>query len=234
MRQRRGIARRPRRPPGPEWRERFGRDDPRRNERRQAFRQERTQWLRFPRLDVACGPVIQQTESSDMPRRLGDWDRGSQRVARPDPDTEFQFVIQVSARSEIGRRLLRRLALTVRPPDYPARRAHRRRSAVVCNRHVFVVRHQRILRSTDGARGVGVMDAGEEIGEVADPCGKVQNATIGVMHQPPRDGLDFPAIGSLGVQDLAHTAPQCLPSGGAGFQQRVQSPPTGCFRSIPC
>jgi hypothetical protein len=96
---------------------------------------------------------------------------------------------------------------------------------VVGDRDIFVVRHQRIFRPADGARGVRVVDAGEEIGEVADPNRQVQPATGGVMRKPAGNGADFPRIGSVGIQDVADPPTQRLPRGGTGFQQRVQVAP---------
>ena len=84
-RHRRGTAaardrRRRARPSGDaERRERVERDDPRRDRRREALREEWPERLVLPRLDVARRPVVDETEAGDV--RLGDGDRNRSRRA---------------------------------------------------------------------------------------------------------------------------------------------------------
>ena len=52
---------------------------------------------------------------------------------------------------------------------------------MIRHRHVFVVRHQRAVGPVDQARGMGVMDAGEEVREVADLHRQMQLTGAGQM-----------------------------------------------------
>ena len=54
---------------------------------------------------------------------------------------------------------------------------------MIRHRHVFVIRVQRVVRVAPAAAIGGVMDAGEEIGEIADRRRQVQPAIGGVVQQ---------------------------------------------------
>src|SRR5262249_56436521 len=92
-----GPPRRLRRLRRPERRRGFGSDDPRRDGGEKAFAEEWTQRLVFPRLDVARGPIVQQAESRDVARRVGDGNRRAQIVARADPNSELELVVETAA-----------------------------------------------------------------------------------------------------------------------------------------
>jgi hypothetical protein len=164
------IALRSREGPGVERRKRLGGHDPGRNAGGKVLSQERTERLIFPRLHVTRRPVVEQAEAENMLRRVANWDGVAEFGRRADIHAELKFEIEI-ARGTIGRRrVVRALALTARAFERGAARNDRRGAAVIGDGHVFVVRHQRIVRPKHAA-GVGrVEDRGEEVGEVADDC----------------------------------------------------------------
>ena len=186
----------------------------------EALGQERAERRGFPALNVAGGPVVQQTEPGDVGCRPVHWNRLAQRIAFADPDAQFQLVIQVPAWAEIRGFLPARLALAVRPADLPAGNPHRRGAAMIGNRHVFVVWHQRVVGAVQLAAIHRVTDAGEEIGIVADPGRQMQRTARGVVQQPRGDGRV--RIGRGAFQQFRYPPAQRAPRRGAGFQQRVQ------------
>src|SRR4030095_9487243 len=96
IRQRRRISRGPRRLRRAERRERFGSDDPGRDGGQKALAQERAERLVFPSLDVARGPIVEQAEPRDVVCRLGDRDRCAECVARADPDTKLELIVETA------------------------------------------------------------------------------------------------------------------------------------------
>ena len=80
IRQRRGIAVGPQERRRAKRLERVERHDPRRDRRREALGEKRTERLVFPRLDVARGPVVQQAHAEEV--LLGLVDRDRRRRAR--------------------------------------------------------------------------------------------------------------------------------------------------------
>src|SRR5262249_58307426 len=109
--QRGRIARGPRRLRRPERRQRLGSDDPRRDGGEKAFTEEWAQRLVFPRLNVARGPIVEQAESCDVARRVGDGDRCAQLVAEADPNAELELLVETSARAPARVRFGRTLSL---------------------------------------------------------------------------------------------------------------------------
>ena len=120
---------------------------------------------------------------------------------------EFELVVEIAARAEVGLGRGLRLALAVRPPHRRARHADRRRAAVIGDRHVLVVRQQRIVRPQHPAGIGGVMDAGEEIGEVADPRRQVHRAIGRAREQQRLHAFDLAPLGAVGIEQLRQAAP---------------------------
>ncbi len=88
--------------------------------------------------------------------------------------------------------------------------------------HVFVVGQQRVVRAELPPRVGRVMDAGEEIGVVADARRQVHRAIGGAEQQPLADGLEPRAVGTAGVQQLRDRLPQRAPRPGAEREQRIE------------
>jgi hypothetical protein len=74
---------------------------------------------------------------------------------------------------------------------------------VVTDRHIFVVRQQRIVGSKELARVGGVVNAGEEIGVVADRGGKLEAAIRRAMNKPRAQRFYPCALAAIGVENLA-------------------------------
>src|SRR5271156_1004854 len=129
-----------------EGRQGLRRDDPARSGGHEVLRQEWPKRLVFPSLNVARRPVVEQAVTGNVPRCLRDWDRLAERVSRSDPNAELELVVETPRRAKHGRVRVRRLRLSIGAMDWRARWPHRRRSAVIADRDVLVVRQQRVVR----------------------------------------------------------------------------------------
>ncbi len=103
MRERLRVVGGPRRGRRAKRLQRVERDNPRRDGRREILRQERTQRLVFPALDVARRPIVQQAHAEQMIFGMGDRNRLAHRIARTQERAEFQFVVEHSRRRIYGR-----------------------------------------------------------------------------------------------------------------------------------
>ena len=79
------------------WREGFERHDPRRYAGGKVFRQKWAEWLVFPRLDIARGPIVEQAQTENVRRRVVERDGRAQIIAHTDVYAQFQFVIHALA-----------------------------------------------------------------------------------------------------------------------------------------
>src|SRR5262249_49194586 len=98
----------------PERRQRFGRDDPRRDRGAKALAEEGAEWLGFPSLDIPRGPIVEQAESADMIRRIRNGNRRAERVAGTDPNAKLELVVEAARGAEARNGLACGLALAVR------------------------------------------------------------------------------------------------------------------------
>ena len=111
---------------------------------------------------------------------------------------------------------------------------HRRRAAVVGDRHVLVVRHERRFRPAAHSGVDGMLDAGEEVGEVAHHCRQVQDAVHRAVKELPGERLDLPAFGAVRgkqcgealAQRGTRRAPQCHQR----IERRARRGSSGLFR----
>jgi hypothetical protein len=78
---------------------------------------ERSKRRGLPALDIAGRPVVEQAEAGDVVPGFGDRDGRADVIARPDPDADLHFVIQVAARTEGWCRLVRRPVLATGLPE---------------------------------------------------------------------------------------------------------------------
>src|SRR5215472_10050165 len=222
MGQRSWITRRPRRLRRPKRRQRFGSDDPRRDSGEKAFTEEWAQRLVFPRLNVARGPIVQQAESGDVARRVRDGDRCAQLVAGADPNAELELVVETAAWPEAWVRFGRPFALAVRAAQRGAGHGDRGGAPVIADWHVFVVGQQRIVGAEQLARVGGVMDAGEEVGVVADRGRKLEAAIVGAMNDARPQRFDLGALAAIGIENVAETAAERDASLAAEREQRIE------------
>src|SRR5690606_24731304 len=94
--------------------------------------------------------------------------RRTKLVSLADKKTELHFVIKIFARNEHRRLFGVAPVLAVRPLDVRARDDDARRPPVITDRHVFVIRHQRIVRPEHRPDIRRVIDGAVEVGVIAD------------------------------------------------------------------
>src|SRR5271155_672056 len=68
--------------------------DPRRDCRREVLREEGTEWLIFPRLHIARGPVVQQAHAEEVAICIGNWDGRPEKVWLANVKRELEFVVE--------------------------------------------------------------------------------------------------------------------------------------------
>src|SRR3981189_389917 len=129
------------------------------------------------------GPLVEEREPENVLAALTDRDRLALPVAGADPHRQFELVIEIAARSVARRCLVGVLALARGPAHRHIGLAYRRGPAWIGHRNVLVVRVERIVGIAPAAAIGGVMNAGEEIGEIADRRRQVQPAIAGRMQQ---------------------------------------------------
>ena len=168
IRQRRRVACGPRVGVGAVRRQRLGGHHPGRYRGGEVLSQERAERLILPRLHIARRPIIEQAEAEDVVGRLADRHRFAEFARRADVEAKLQLEIEIARRSVAWLGVVWAFALAARPLERRAARDDRRRAAVIGDRHIFVVRHQRIVGAEHPPRVGGVEDRGEEIGEIAD------------------------------------------------------------------
>ena len=152
------------------------RDDKRRDSRREILGQKRPERLVFPRLNVAGGPVVYEAQPEDMFLRFADRDRRAQLVSLPDKKPDLHLVIETLARDKHGRSLRVAPVLPVRPLDVRPRDHYRRSPPVIPDRHIFVIRQQRIVRPKHRSDVCCVIDRAIEIRVVTDYEGRLEYA----------------------------------------------------------
>ncbi len=109
-------------------------------------------------------------------------------ISRTDPDAEFQLEIEPFTGTEGRRFRIGHLGLAPGADDWFITRADRRGTTVITDGDVLVVGQQGIIRPEQLAHGYRMMDAGVEIGIVADARRQVQGA-IGGKVQIGLDGV---------------------------------------------
>ena len=219
--------------------QRLGGDDPRRHGRAEALAEERPERLRFPLLDVARRPVVDEAEPERCARRRRAIGIGSPwRVAGTDPHRELQLVIELAARADRSAPPRRavcagRCGRRTGTPDWP----HRRGAAVIGDRHVFVVRAQRIVRVAPAPAIGGVVDAGEEIGEIADRRRQVQRAVAGACSSRSASGSALAASRAVGGEQLEDPPAQRAARRGAsaisGLRRRAADAASAATAASP-
>ena len=93
---------------------------------------------------------------------------------------------------------------------------------MIGDRHIFVVRAERVVRVAPAAAIARMMNAGEEIGELADHGRQVHRALRGRVQQPRGQRLDRGALGAVGGEQGGEPLAQREPRPGAERHQRVQ------------
>mmetsp|Transcript_4941 Transcript_4941/g.17802 ORF Transcript_4941/g.17802 Transcript_4941/m.17802 type:complete len:315 (+) Transcript_4941:3963-4907(+) len=155
-----------------EGRERVHRDDPRRDGGAEVLGQEGAERLVLPGLDVAGAPVVEQREAEGMLVGLVDGEGLAQRIAGPDEQAQLQLAVDAGAGLEHRCVGIRRLDLALGPAQLGSADDDGAAAAVVADGHPLVVGQQRVVRAKQAADGTGMVDAGVEVGVVADVAGQ--------------------------------------------------------------
>ena len=100
-----------------------------------------------------------------------DRDRLAELIASADQEAELKFVVEALARAD-NRHLAAAFGLTERPADRLAADNDGRRTPVVADRHPFVIGQQRRIGAEQPAHRRRMVDAGIEIGVIADLAGQ--------------------------------------------------------------
>src|SRR4051812_36781558 len=191
-----------------ERRERLHRHDPRRDRGGEALGEKRPERLVLPSLDVARRPVVEQHYAEDMTSRLVYGHRAAQRIPTADDEAELDLVVEPRARPEARRFLIRRLDLPARPAYRRAGDHDRRGAAVVADRQPLVIRQQGIVRAEQLADAHRVVDAGVEVGVVADLAGQ-SHLDFALRHEASRPRCFSFATDAQSLDQLAsHAAPR--------------------------
>ncbi len=93
---------------------------------------------------------------------------------------------------------------------------------MIADRHVFVVRQQRIVGPEQLAGVGGVVDAGKEVGVVADRGRTLEAAIGGAVEEPGAQTLDPVAVLTVGIENLREAMAQRHAGLASEREQRVQ------------
>ena len=206
IRQRGRIAFGPRISRGAERRQRLCGHHPRRDRGAEILAEERPERLIFPGLDVARRPVVEQAIAEHVLGRFADRNGGAELGTHADEGAELELEIEIARRPVARHVLIRAFALALRPLHRRAADAHRRGAAVIGDRHIFVVRHQRIVRPEHAAGIAGVENRGEKIGEIAE---RHRQPDLRLRHRGEMLADVFVAV--LGAQGARQAKPQRRP-----------------------
>src|SRR5580700_11309569 len=162
-----------------------------------------------------------------MPFRFGDGDGFSQHISSAHEETDFQFVIERLRRRKSWRRIAI-AGLAARTADFCCRRNQRRRTPVITNGNVFVIRQQRIVGAKQLSYIGGVEDRGVEVGVVADHRRQKHinlsltdemtgsNPPIGVRRVLAQDRMNLPSQGTPRTGSQRHQRLERARSARAG------------------
>jgi hypothetical protein len=195
--------------------QRFGGDDPARYSGAEVLGEKRSQRLRFPALDVARRPIVEQAQADDVLARARDRDRFAEGIARPNPGAELKFKVEPGAWPEAGHGVLAEQPLAIRPAYRRAGGKHAGSAAVIGNRHVLVIRCQRRIRAAAAPGVGGVMDTGEEIRKRADRCRQMHRARGRIMQQFRRELFNPRALSAVRREQQRHAFAQGAARRGA-------------------
>ncbi len=135
----------------------------------EVFREEGSERLVLPGLNVAGGPVVEQTDAEEVMRRFRDGNGSAQQAGLADIKRQFQFIIQCLGGKEIRLAFRRRWArLPCRTEERDSAGEDGGGAAVIADRDVFVVGEQRLIGAEEPADAGGVMDGGVEVRVVGD------------------------------------------------------------------
>ena len=203
---------------GAKRRQRLHRHHPGRDGAGEVLGQEGAQRLVLPGLHVTRGPVVEQHQAEEVVFGLRQRHALAQRVAGADEGAQLQFVVQPLARAQGGRLGRGRFQLAQRAAYRRATDDKGRGPPVIADGHPLVVGQQRVVRAEQFAHRGGVVDAGVEVGVVADLTGQLHRA-VGLRAQAGlQHGLQRAAFG----QCRAQPGPQAASGGRAQAHEGVE------------
>ena len=104
---------------------------------------------------------------------------------------------------------------------------------MITDRHVLVVRQQRIVRPKDLSDIGRVMDTDIEVGVIADARGQVQRAIRRTMQHAHGHTFEALALRPVGVEHFGNALSQRLPRPGAKRKETIERVYCRCFDSLP-
>jgi hypothetical protein len=173
--------------------------------------------LGFPRLNVACGPIIEQAIAKNIICRFADRHAAAQVGRGADECTEFEFKIQTLRRAEAWR-AVRAFALAVRSRHGEIADTHRGGTAVIGDRQIFVVWRQGIIGPKQPSGIGGVEDRSKEVGEIAKYD---RHPHFGMGHRR-QVGTQSRAAGGFDGKFARQSKPQSRPRRRTHRHQRVE------------
>ena len=162
---------------------------------------------------------------------ITDGDRVAHLVALTNPDAQFQLIVQTRAWAESRLGSAGRQGLAFRTTDIGAGRTHGGRTTVIADRHVLVVRRQRIVRAEQFADVLRVLDADVEVGVIADARRQMHLAIGGQWQQFRALSFDVAALGAGFAEQFQQTFAQGNPRLATEVEEGIQLAATGGFHS---
>ncbi len=140
-------------------------------------------------------------------------------IPRPDPDPQFQFVIEALAGTENGNLLAWHQGLPAGPAHRRTGGTQGRRSAVIADRHVFVVGQQWVVRAEQLADIQCMMNTDVKVRVITHPSGHVQGA---LTHRQQQTGnaLQPVALWTAFIEQLQQGGAQ-HPSGSGTQRKKI-------------
>src|SRR5262249_4015385 len=129
--------------------------------------------------------------------------RRAERVAGTDPNAKLELIVEAARGAEARNGLACGLTLAVRAAQRGAGDRDGGGAPVITDRQGFVVRPQRVGGSERVNRIGGVVNAGEEIGVVADRGRKLEVAIRRAVNKPRAQRFYPCALAAIGVENLA-------------------------------
>ena len=128
----------------------------------------RGQVAETPTLGCLLPPIVHDAQAENVFFSVIDANRHAELIARPDKETNFSFIIHLSGGPEANGFRKTGSGLSHWTPYLRPTHDDRRRTAVVPDRHVFVVGSQRSPRSKHASDIRRVVNGGIEIGVIAN------------------------------------------------------------------
>ena len=155
-------------------------------------------------------------------------------VALANPNAQLQFVIQTRAWTEGRLGLTGRQGLAFRATHVGAGWTNGRGAAMVADRHVLVVRQQRVFRAEQFASVLRMLDTDVEVGVIVDFRWQVHLAIRRQWQQFRTLGFDLAAQSAAFAEQFQQAFTQRHTRLAAQCEERIQLAATGRFGGVFC